>query len=145
MIGEPLDFLAGFSCVAEVDSREPEISSTMAWFKQPSAWSSAPRRCISRSKALPELSIKLTPQRFTMYFCLGEAAMSSRQHCSTVPTEGPAIRPSTVRVVFPRLDSVVILSISTFLEAYVKRKNCANGEEFESVRKTLTCMTLPHY
>src|ERR1700757_2307961 len=120
---EPLDFFVGLSPEAALKSSRLEISSTIAWLRQPSACNSAPRRCISRNNIFPELSIKLTPQRLMMYFCFGEAAQSSRQHCSTVATEAPAMRPSIVRTVLVRFVSVVILSMATFLVAQCEARN----------------------
>src|SRR6266849_9485848 len=87
------------------------LAVTMDWLRQPSASSSAPWPCISFSSTFPALSMKLTPQRFTWNFCLGEAADSSRQHCSRVLTHCPERRPSTLSMVLARFDSIVILSI----------------------------------
>src|ERR1700690_47048 len=106
---DPLPFLA---------VREPflspssAISRTMAWFRQPSAIRSAPRRCISRSSAFPALSMKLTPHRLTLSFWRGDEVYNSRQHCSSVATRGPERLPSTLRMVLVRLVSVVMRSIS---------------------------------
>src|ERR1035438_5584944 len=109
MIVVPLvsPFLWDVDCLAG----GPAISVMIAWFRQPSALNSAPRPCISFNRILPALSMKLTPHRLILNLCFGVEATSSRQHCSRAATHWPARRPSTDRIVLPRLCSVVMRSM----------------------------------
>src|SRR5271157_3163214 len=115
----------------------PTISLTMAWLRQPSAVSSPPRRCISFSRTFPASSMKLTPQRSMLNFWRGEAVRSSRQHCSRAATQGPARRPSTLRVRWPRLVSVVIRSMWVISSGRVgSKENAKDASEMTE----LTCL-----
>src|SRR5713101_2278122 len=55
--------------------------------------------------------MKLTAHKSTLNLSLGDSARSSFQHCSSAATQGPASRPSTLKVTFPRFFSVVILNM----------------------------------
>src|SRR6266566_3759649 len=57
----------------------------------------------------------LSMDLFQQNFSCGDAACNSRQHCSSAATHGPASLPSTLRKIFPRFFSVVILSIDSVL------------------------------
>src|SRR5882757_7067064 len=59
----------------------------------------------------PGPMISVTMARLMQNLGRGEAAESSRQHCSRVATRGPESEPSTLRKSFPRLFSVVILNM----------------------------------